>query len=344
MAFKIDIIGDIEGFWGIDYSTIQSQLDRANGEDVEIRLHSGGGSVIEGFAIRNALANYKGNVTVHIIGLAASIASIIPTGANEVTIQDGAFIMIHKATLWSSEPMNDEQLSNTSKTLEMFGDSLISTYTASAKKNGKLINNSEEETKTNFEKLVAAETWLNAQQAVDLGLATRVVETQGEALTNRFTNTLSNYNHIPTEIKNLYMPQEEEEKISISAFKAIAQSFASLFKNKEVEAVEENATVEDAPINNEEENQEMTHEEMQAELESNGFTVTAKAVETETHVTKENEEMKVLKETVAAMQTTIKAFEAKLAKPTGGETPTNGNDANAKTDLQKAIEAQVKNK
>ncbi len=151
MAFKIDIIGDIEGFWGIDYSTIQSQLDRANGEDVEIRLHSGGGSVIEGFAIRNALANYKGNVTVHIIGLAASIASIIPTGANEVTIQDGAFIMIHKATLWSSEPMNDEQLSNTSKTLEMFGDSLISTYTASAKKNGKLINNSEDETKTNFE-------------------------------------------------------------------------------------------------------------------------------------------------------------------------------------------------
>lgn len=350
MAYNIDIIGDIEGYWGVGFDLIQSQLDKAQGEDIEIRLHSAGGSVVEGFAIRNALQNHKGNVKIHVVGLAASIASLILTGANEVTIQKGAFVMIHNVKLWGMEPMTAEELKAEGRTIETMENEILEAYVQSAKANNKLINNSEEETWANFKKLVDAETWLTAQQAVDLGLASSVVEPSGAASTsNSFVNTLSNYINTPKEIKNKYMETEkQEEKISVGALQTLFNGLSNLFafKNKEgAEAQPKEATeeAEKAPIiEQQKQNDSMTIEEMKTALESEGFNVSPQVEETTEEPTQDPtaEKIEAFEAQLKEIQTQIKAFESKFTKPTGGETPTP--KAKTKTSpLEAIIQAQL---
>ena len=343
MAFKIDIIGDIEGYWGVGFDRIQRQLDNANNEDIEVRLHSGGGSVLEGFAIRNALKSHKGKVTINIIGLAASIASLILTGADEITIQKGAFVMVHNVKLWPNEPLTTEELTNQGKTVQLLENEIIEAYVDLAKQNGKLIDGKEAKTRTNFKKLVNAETWLNAEQAVEIGLATKVVEVvgaQGNIMGNRFTNTLSNYKNTPKQIKNLYM-EKEEEKISVGAIQAIFNSITNLFKNKEAtEEQQINQEGEETPIIKQTQKESMTIEEMQKALENEGFNVAKAEIEDKNNNPKDDK-LATLEASLKEMQATLKGFEAKLATPTGGERPAESKETKI-SPLQAAINAQLK--
>ena len=78
------IVGDeilLYGFVGstwwddMDHFTahmVKQALAEFKGQDVDVRLNSGGGHAYEGVAIYNALLQHDGNVTVHIDGVAAS--------------------------------------------------------------------------------------------------------------------------------------------------------------------------------------------------------------------------------------------------------------------------------
>ena len=64
--------------------------------DVEININSLGGSVTGGLAIANAIKGYsKGKVTANVLGIAASMASVVACAADEIKMGSGAFLMVH---------------------------------------------------------------------------------------------------------------------------------------------------------------------------------------------------------------------------------------------------------
>lgn len=358
--FQIDIIGDIEGFYGVDYDLISNQLKQAGGQPVRINLHSGGGSVLEGFAIRNALQNYKGETTIKVIGLAASIASLILTGADRVEVQKGSFVMVHNVALWNAEPMTAEELKQQGRTLKTMEKEIIEAYVDAAQKRGKLIDGDREKTTAYFQRLVNAETWLNAQSAVDLGLADAVInegheeeeeqteEKEKAPLMNKFKNTLSNYKNLPDNLKLLYNinsdMSNEEEKVSISTLEKILNAFSSLFGAKnQAQQIEQEQEIETEPTEEQTNEFEMTEKEMIEHLNGKGYTVLNQVEETNEVETKEEapavDVVNELKEQLSTFKNELATLKATLAKPSG-EQPTA--PTNKKSSLAALIEKNLK--
>jgi len=102
-----DVIG--EDWWGdgVSANRIAAALRSLGGEDVTVHINSPGGDMFEGLAIYNLFREYQGKVTVKVLGLAASAASIIAMAGDEVQIGRGAFLMIHNAWIMAAGNRND---------------------------------------------------------------------------------------------------------------------------------------------------------------------------------------------------------------------------------------------
>ena len=130
---------------------------------IDLRLNSPGGSVFDAVAIYNALKRHAGEITVWIDGIAASAASYIAMAGDTIVMPENAFLMIH-------DPLGlvmgtAEEMRSTAEALDKVKGSLIQGYAA---KSGK----PDDEIAT----LMAAETWLDAKDALDLGFIDRIAE------------------------------------------------------------------------------------------------------------------------------------------------------------------------
>lgn len=93
----------LEGIIGFDVTLadIRQQLAAATGP-VDLLIHSPGGNVYDGFAIYNALREYRragGSVTATISGLAASMATYIAMAADSIAVEDNAVFMVHNPAM-----------------------------------------------------------------------------------------------------------------------------------------------------------------------------------------------------------------------------------------------------
>lgn len=147
-----------------------------DGGDVEIDINSGGGIVDSGAEIYTALRNYSGHVKVNVVGLAASAASIIAMGADEVVMSPVAQMMIHNVSAEMYGDNRDHE--HLAQVLEASNKSLASAYEA---KTGK--------PEADVLAMMDKETWLTAQQAVDEGFADSVMF-DGDALLTASTEDL----------------------------------------------------------------------------------------------------------------------------------------------------------
>jgi len=127
-------------------------------KDVTVLMNSPGGDLFEGMAIYNLLRDHKGNVTVKVLGIAASAASIIAMAGDEVLIARAGFLMIHDT--WVVAVGNRNDLRAIADTLEPFDAAMADIYAARA--GG--------ETKAML-KMMDAETWIGGAAAVDQGFA-----------------------------------------------------------------------------------------------------------------------------------------------------------------------------
>ena len=91
----------INGVIGCDVMSkdIVAALAGFNNEDVTVELHSPGGSVFEGLAIFNALKSYQGKITMKIMGLAASMATIIAYAKGKPLAAKSSVFMIHNPSM-----------------------------------------------------------------------------------------------------------------------------------------------------------------------------------------------------------------------------------------------------
>lgn len=132
-------------------------LNKQDG-DIEININSNGGDVAGGLAIANAIKAYnKGKKTCNVLGVAASMASVIACAGDELKMGQGAFLMVHNP--WTVTMGNAEELRKDADTLDKLRDSILSFYQSKAY--GK--------TADDLKALMDAETWLNAEEAREAG-------------------------------------------------------------------------------------------------------------------------------------------------------------------------------
>jgi ATP-dependent protease ClpP protease subunit len=163
---EIMLYGDVGEGWfgGISAATFGKEL-RALGQvdEIDLRINSIGGDVFDGMAIYRLLVDHQARITTHVDGTAASIASVIAMAGDEILIGESASMMIHNA--WGIGVGNAADLRALADRMERESTNIADVY---ASRSGK--------DRSHWMGLMAAETWFYGQEAVDAGLATRVVE------------------------------------------------------------------------------------------------------------------------------------------------------------------------
>jgi len=131
--------------------------------EITVRLNSPGGDVFDGIAIYNRLKQHKAKIIVYIDGLAASIASIIALAGDEIIMGEGALLMIHLP--WTFAMGNRTDLENTVNRLVDVEEQLISIYAKKTKMD-----------RGEIRAMLEAETWFDADQAIEKGFVDSKVE------------------------------------------------------------------------------------------------------------------------------------------------------------------------
>ena len=135
----------------------REQLNAGTG-NVVLYVNSPGGDCVAASQIYTMLMEYKGNVTVKIDGIAASAASVIAMAGTEVLMAPTSLLMVHNpltVAIGDSEEMQ--------KAIAMLGEVKESIITAYELKTGM--------SRLKISNLMDAETWMNAQKAIELGFA-----------------------------------------------------------------------------------------------------------------------------------------------------------------------------
>ncbi|HIE9513692.1 TPA: head maturation protease, ClpP-related [Klebsiella pneumoniae] len=153
-----DVIG--QDYWGegITAKRIAGALRAMNGADVTVNINSPGGDMFEGLAIYNLLREYEGHVTVKVLGIAASAASIIAMAGDDIQIGRGAFLVIHNCWLYAMGNRHD--FAELAQSLEPFDTAMADIYAA---RSGLDI--------AAIQKLMDAESYIGGSDAVAKGLA-----------------------------------------------------------------------------------------------------------------------------------------------------------------------------
>ena len=165
----LDLIGtfDNDGFFtaSSDKSFVSEYRKISPNADITINLNSPVGSVNSEMTIRNLLAQHKGKITCNVLGWAASAATFITSLANvHVRMMQGSFLMIHNPL--NVAMGNQHALRKQADNLELIANSMARIY---ADKSGMDINE--------IKRLMDAETWFSAEDAVKCHLADELIPT-----------------------------------------------------------------------------------------------------------------------------------------------------------------------
>lgn len=153
---------------------------------IHVRINSPGGMVFESVAIQTALEQNKARKIVHIDGLAASAASQLMLCGDEIEIAPGGFVMIHDPeTLCFGDA---DEMRSSADLLDSVKASIVAQYRARTGLSDAALGD-----------MMEAETWLNAEQAVQMKFCDRVA-TKAPAPANLRRFDLSAWKNAPADL------------------------------------------------------------------------------------------------------------------------------------------------
>jgi len=192
-----DDIGD--SFDGTTAKSFAADLKAVkDAKQLNIYLNSPGGSVFEGVAIYNQIKRHKARKIVNIDGLAASIASVIAMAGDEINIALNGMMMIHDP--WALTMGSATDMRRMADNLDKVRDTLLDTYVARTGEERDFVS-----------EMMADETWMNAQDAVDLGFADNVTgEVEMAAKVKDFD--LTKFKHPPEDLIKVMRQTSENRK------------------------------------------------------------------------------------------------------------------------------------
>jgi len=134
-------------------------------EDIVFDITSAGGSCSAGLAIANLIreASAEGHRTkAHVIGLAASMASVIACACDEIEMDESSFLMVHNP--WTTTDGNAEQLRKEADVLDKFKAAILAIYRSKFAL-----------TDTQISELMDKETWFTGAEAQTVGFSCSVI-------------------------------------------------------------------------------------------------------------------------------------------------------------------------
>jgi ATP-dependent protease ClpP protease subunit len=152
-------IGDIEEGLAAE---VRAQLRAARGQPVVFRIHSAGGSVLEGLSLYDAIAAYPGPTKAIIEGGALSMGSVVALAADETEITENSFVMAHSPSFEDDFEVDENELA----TLEKMHEKLLSIYDLRTALH-----------REDLQAIMEREEFLDAETAVAYGFADRVIPT-----------------------------------------------------------------------------------------------------------------------------------------------------------------------
>lgn len=145
----------------VESKRLLAEIGAVKSKSLELRINSHGGYVFGGLAVYNALARFAGTVNVEIEGVAASMASAIAMAGHRIRISEAAYLMIHEPQCGVDG--GEKELQEAASLLAKIRESLADIYST---RTG--------QTRARVLEMMAAETWMTAQEAVKLGFADEV--------------------------------------------------------------------------------------------------------------------------------------------------------------------------
>lgn len=203
-----DVIG--QDYWsgeGVTAKRISAALRSMGKGPVTVNVNSPGGDMFEGLAIYNLLREHDGEVTVKVLGVAASAASVIAMAGDTVQIARAGFLMIHNA--WVMAVGNRHDLAEIAATLKPFDDAMASIYAAKTGGEVKAMS-----------KLMDAESWIGGEGAIEQGFADELLPSDQVSKGGGKANA-SAVRRIEAALRASGMPKSEAMRL-ISEFKSSA--------------------------------------------------------------------------------------------------------------------------
>jgi ATP-dependent Clp protease protease subunit len=186
----ISIYDDIGG-WGITAKDFIASFKAITSNDVELEINSPGGSVFDALAMFNAMKNSGKNITVRVMGIAASAASYIAMVGTKIVMPENTFMMVHNPL--NGIYGNAADMREMADVLDKIGNSLLATYVARTGRSDAEIRD-----------LLANDSYLSAAECLALGFADEVVP--AITATAKFERE-----HLPVNIQALFSASQDDD-------------------------------------------------------------------------------------------------------------------------------------
>jgi len=159
---EVLIYDEIDSWFGVSAEALAREIGALDdSRELHVRINSPGGNIFDGVAILNALRGHPGKVTVIVDSLAASAASFIAMGGDEIVMNRDSEMMIHKGhglVVGGADDMRQQ-----AELIDRLNDKMAGIY---AERAGGSVED--------WLAIMDAETWYSADEAVEAGLADRV--------------------------------------------------------------------------------------------------------------------------------------------------------------------------
>jgi len=219
------VYDEIGGSMGVDAQVFCQELSEITTPEIVVRINSPGGMLKDGIAIANAFAQHPSKIITRVDGIAASAASIVAVGGDVCEMMNGSEMMIHDVLV--NFVGNASECREMADWLDRQSDNVAEMY---ARKAGG--------TAADWRERMLAETWMFANEAVELKLADRVYEStkdfsesEGDSggnanpettELNSALTTLMNHKHRLSNRGYKYMGRDKAPNPAIAFAKALA--------------------------------------------------------------------------------------------------------------------------
>lgn len=215
-ALQLYIYGDVKGnrrnWWTEEIEESQTSAEyfkqelakHTNVTQIDIYINSYGGSVFEGTAIYSQLKRHPAHKTVYVDGFACSIASVIAMAGDEIVMPRNALMMIHN--MWMGVEGNSAELRKAADDLDKINEAGREAYLQRA---------GDKLSAEKLRELQDAETWLNAAECIEYGLADRYAENDADmtkaaevvqSITTNVQQRIKYHQSIAAQLRQLAVP------------------------------------------------------------------------------------------------------------------------------------------
>lgn len=300
--YEIDILSEISEY-GYPSNYLRYQLKDAGNQDVVLNISSPGGNGADGLAMLDMVEAYEGKTTSFGFGIVGSAATMPFIAADLVTMSTNAFFVIHNP--WGVTIGDSKETAQNAERFAKMEQKYVDAYVKRLQKAGKIEGNIELKVK----RMMDAETWLTAEEALEMGFIDEIQEATKTANILQMQPALARYINTPAA---LLINQED-----MTAKEILNKVKAMLGSSEEAETVETvtPSTPEPTPPTA----PQMTADEAIAFLQSTGYKVmTAEELAAMTAQRTEAEQMNTeLAETMQALASEMTVLKAQVKQGLG---------------------------